>query len=98
MPVVTVRMDEELARRLEEQAKLQGISRSALIKQILKKTLDRASTSSVQKAILALRRGKRPGRKTDWIRIEKELQDTEPKFPTAEEAIAYSRRRPAAMQ
>ena len=32
MPVVTVRLDEELARGVEELAKLQGVTRSALIK------------------------------------------------------------------
>ncbi|MCL0049951.1 ribbon-helix-helix domain-containing protein [Thermodesulfovibrionales bacterium] len=35
MQVVTVRMDEELIRKSEELAKLRGITRSVLIKEIL---------------------------------------------------------------
>ncbi|MBC7099282.1 ribbon-helix-helix protein, CopG family [Candidatus Bipolaricaulota bacterium] len=48
-------MDEELVRKLDDLARLRGISRSALIKEILSVTLDRASASPVRKAALALR-------------------------------------------
>ena len=92
MPVVTVRMDEELVRRVEELAKLQGITRSALIKQSLREAVDRRFASHVREAtFLALRQGRKPGKEIDWAKIEKELQETEPQFPTVEEALAYSR-------
>jgi len=94
MPVVTVRMDEELVRRVEELAKLQGITRSALIKQSLREAVERRSASHVREAVLALRQGRKPGKEIDWAKIERELQETEPRFPTVEEAIAHSRRRP----
>lgn len=94
MQVVTVRMNEELVRRLEELAKLRGITRSALIKEILGEALDGRSASLVREAVLALRRGRKPSKEIDWSRIEKELQETLPCFPTVEEAIAYSRKRP----
>ncbi len=92
MQVVTVRMDEELVRRLEEIAKLQGVTRSALIKEILGEALDR-SASPLREAVLALHQGKKPGKKIDWSKIKKELQQTKPYLPTVEEAIAYSRKR-----
>lgn len=93
MQVVTVRMNEELVRRLEELAKLRRITRSALIKEILEEALDRRFSSLVREAVLALRQGRKPGKEIDWSRIEKELQQTEPYFPTVEEAIAFSRKR-----
>lgn len=94
MQVVTVRMNEELVRRLEGLAKLRGITRSALIKEILGEALDRRSSGPVREAVLALRQGRKPGKEIDWSRIEKELRQTEPCFPTVEKAIAYSRERP----
>ena len=98
MPVVTVRLDEELARGVEELAKLQGVTRSALIKQSLREAIDRRSASRVREAALALRLGRKPSNDIDWARIEKEIQETEPEFATVEEAVAYSRRRPTSMQ
>jgi predicted DNA-binding protein len=85
-------MDEELIRRLEEVAKLRGVTRSALIKEILEEVLDR-SANPLKEAVLALRQGKKPGKKIDWSRIKKELQQTKPYFSTLEEAMAYSRKR-----
>jgi|AntAceMinimDraft_16_1070373.scaffolds.fasta_scaffold261317_2 Arc/MetJ-type ribon-helix-helix transcriptional regulator len=98
MPVVTVRMDEELVRRVEELAKSQGITRSALIKQSLREAVERRFASHVREATLALRQGRKPGKEIDWAKIEKELQETEPQFPTVEEALAYSRKRPTPMK
>ena len=98
MPIVTVRMDEELIRKVEELAKLQGVTRSTLIKQILREALVRRAANRVREATLTLRQGRKPGKKIDWAKIEKELQDSEPQFPTVEEAIAYSRKRPASVK
>lgn len=94
MQVVTVRMDEEMVRRLEELAKLRGITRSALIKEILGEALTDRWASPVKQAFLAMREGRKPGREIDWTKIERELQQTEPHFPSVEEALAYSRKRP----
>ena len=58
MAVVTVRMDEELVRRVEELAKLQGVTRSALIKQSLREAIERRSASHVREAVLTLRQGR----------------------------------------
>jgi len=98
MPVVTVRMAEELVRRVEELARLQGVTRSALIKRSLREAVERHSASYLRDAALALRQGRKPGKEIDWAKIEKELQQTEPRFPTVEEAIAYSRKRPPSIK
>ena len=91
MPVVTVRMDEELVRRVEELAKLQGITRSALIKQSLREAVECRFASHVREATFALRQGRKSGKEIDWTEIEKELQETELQFPTVEKALVYSR-------
>ncbi len=94
MPVVTVRMEEELISRIEELAELKGMTRSALIKEILREALDRRSSSLVREALLALLQGRKPGKEIDWAKIEQELERSKPHFPTVEEALAHSRRRP----
>jgi len=94
MGLVTVRMDEELMQKLDDLARLRGISRSALIKEILSQAVDRRSANPVREAALALRQGKKPTQEIDWSRIEQELQKTKPHFATVEEAIAHSRKRP----
>lgn len=91
--VITVRIDEELVRKIEELAKLRGTTRSALIREILNEALDRRSVAPVREAVLALRHGRKPDKAVDWSKIEQELQQTEPYFPTVEEAITYSRKR-----
>jgi metal-responsive CopG/Arc/MetJ family transcriptional regulator len=93
MRVVTVRMEEELICRLEELAELRGMKRSALIKEILREALDKRSSSQVREALLALCQGRRPCQEIDWTEIERELQQSEPCFPTVEEALAHSRKR-----
>lgn len=92
MQVITVRMNEKLIRGIEGIAKLRGITRSALIKEILEEALE-CSSNPIRDAVLALREGKKPSREVDWSRIEEELKRTEPYFPTVEEAIASSRQR-----
>jgi predicted transcriptional regulator len=86
-------MDEELVRRVEELAKLQGVTRSALIKQSLREVLELRYANHVREAALAMRQGRKPGKEIDWAKIVKELQESQPQFPTVEEAIAHSRRR-----
>lgn len=77
-----------MVRKLRELARLRGITRSALIKEVLGEALDSHSADPVRQAILALRQRKRPRKEIDWSRIEEELQRTEPYFPTIEEAEA----------
>jgi len=93
MKLVTVRMDEELICKIDELSQVQGIPRSALIKKILNEALDRRQESFVKEAVLALRQGRKLAKQIDWSRIEKELQQSDPYFPTVDEAIAYSRKR-----
>lgn len=90
--VITVRMNKELVDKLEGVAKLRGVTRSALIKEILGEVLV-SSANSVKEATLALQEGKKPEKRVNWSKIKKELQQTQPYFPTVEEAIAYSRER-----
>jgi predicted DNA-binding protein len=93
MPVVTVRLDEQLARRLEELAKLRSITRSTLMKEILEEALKRQDDDPVREALRALRQKKKPGFSGDWSQIEKELRRSKPRFNSVEEALAASRRR-----
>lgn len=101
MPVLTVRTDEELLRKLERLAKRRGVTRSALVKQLLQEALEEHTESSLerlQEAVRALREGRKLPKAADWARIEEELEETEPAFPTVEAAIAASRGRPHEVQ
>lgn len=91
--LVTLRMEEELADRLAELARLRQVTRSRLIKELLRTALERSSSSGIQEALSALRRGRKPQRRIEWTRIEQELRETKPVFVTLEEAMVYSRRR-----
>lgn len=93
MPVVTVRMDEQLVRRLEELAKLRRITRSALMKEILEEALKRQCSNPVREALRALHQKKKPSSSSDWAQLEKELRQSRPHFTNVEEALAASRRR-----
>lgn len=102
MPVLTVRTDEELLRRLGKLAERRGLTRSALVKQLLREALEvhereRAESHErlrLQEAIRALREGRKPPIAVDWNRLERELKGTDPAFPTVEAALAASRGRP----
>ncbi len=93
MPVVTVRMDQELVRRLEELAKLRRTTRSALMKEILAEALEHQRGNPVREALHALRQGKKPSFSRDWAQLERELRQSTPHFARVEEALAASRRR-----
>lgn len=92
MPIVTVRMDEHLMRRLEELAKLRRVTRSTLMKEILEEALKRQCDDPVREALRALRQKKKPGFSGDWAQLEKELCQSKPRFTSVEEALAASRR------
>ena len=93
MPVVTVRIDEQLARQLEELAKLGRITRSTLMKEILEEALKRHGENPVREALRALRQKKKPGFAGDWAQLEKELRWSTPRFHSVEKALAASRRK-----
>jgi predicted transcriptional regulator len=97
MPVLTVRTDEELLRRLEALAKRRGLTRSALVKQLLQEALEREALPQVDPlrgAVRALREGRKPPKAGEWTCVEEDLARTEAQFPTVEAAIAASRGRP----
>lgn len=93
MPVVTVRMDEQLVRRLEELAKLRRTTRSALMKEILAEALEHQCANPVREALRALRQKRKPSFSGDWAQLEKELRQSKPHFASVEEALTASRRR-----
>ena len=95
MPVLTVRMDDELLRKLETLARRRGVTRSALVKKLLQEALKRQERGEVWEEVLqALRKGRRPSVSVDWSHVKEELSRTEPRFLTVEEALAASRRWP----
>ena len=93
MPVITVRMEEDLVLKLEELAQLRGITRGSLIKELLQEALKSQASGRLREAVRALREGRQPHATVDWPRIERELLQTAPRFSTVEEALASSRGR-----
>ena len=92
MSVVTVRMDEQLVRQLEELAKLRRVTRSTLMKELLEEALKRQCDDPVREALRTLRQKRKPGFSGDWAQLEKELRRSKPRFNSVEEALAASRR------
>lgn len=93
MRLISVRMDEDLVRQIEEFSQAKGVTRSAFIKGILEAALERQGVNRVREALSVLRQGSRPAQAIDWARIEEELEKTEPHFPTLEEAMAFARKK-----
>jgi len=93
MPVFSIRIEEEIIKKIDNIAKLRGISRSAFIREALKRTIQEYSKDVIEEACFTMRQGKRPYSKVNWEEIEKRLSETEPYFESVEEALAYSRRR-----
>ncbi len=93
MRIFSIRLEEELARKIEQMAKLKGISKSAFVREILKKAMKEGSSNPVKEACQAMKQGRKPDVKVDWNKICKILSETEPEFKTVEEALGYSRRR-----
>ncbi len=90
MPVITIRIDDELLNKIENLAKKTGKKRSQIIKEILKKQLSNYET--VEEYINLMKKGKKTG-SLSLNEVEKWLENTEPYFETWEEAIKYSRQR-----
>ena len=93
MTVFSIRIEEEMIKKIDKIAKLRGISRSAFVREALKKAIQEYSKDVIEEACFAMRRGKKPHSKVNWKEIEKRLSETEPYFISVEEALAYSRRR-----
>ncbi len=90
MPVITIRIDDELLNKIENLAKKTGKKRSQIIKEILKKQLSNYET--VEEYVNLMKKGKKTGN-LNLDEVEKWLENTEPYFETWEEAINYSRQR-----
>jgi len=90
MPVISMRIDEKLLKKLDELSKKTGKKRSQIIKDILRKELK--EEKELIYYLEQMKKGKKTGN-LDLETVEKWLSDTKPEFETWEEAIKYSRQR-----
>ena len=90
MPVISMRIDEKLLKKLDELSKKTGKKRSQIIKDILKKELKEEKELTYY--LEQMKKGKKTGN-LDLETVEKRLSNTKPEFETWEEAIKYSRQR-----
>jgi len=90
MPVISMRIDEKLLKKLDELSKKTGKKRSQIIKDILRKELKEEKELTYY--LEQMRKGKKTGN-LDLETVEKWLSNTKPEFEKWEEAIKYSRQR-----
>ncbi len=95
--VLSLKIDENLLDRLDKTSKAKGVSRSFLIKKGLEMVTARKSDDTesmlLRKITLALKNNKAVPVKTDWKTLQKKILQSPPQFPSADEAVAKSRRR-----
>jgi len=90
MPVISMRIDEKLLKKLDELSKKTGKKRSQIIKDILRKELKEEKELTYY--LEQMKKGKKTGN-LDLETVEKWLSNTKPEFEKWEEAIKYSRQR-----
>ncbi|RUM57895.1 MAG: hypothetical protein DSY59_05890 [Persephonella sp.] len=90
MPIITLRIDEDLLNEIEKIAKETGRKRSEVIRDILQRQLKRKK--SIKEYIKLMKSGKKTGNLT-LEDVEKWFEDTKPEFESWEKAIEYSRKR-----
>lgn len=93
---LSARLPEDLVERADKLAQEKGVSRSELIEKGLALIVARDAISAEELfhlATQAMLEGKPVPVKVEWHAIEKKLQESRPRFATAEEAMAAVRRR-----
>ncbi|WP_456402491.1 DUF6290 family protein [Persephonella sp.] len=90
MPVITLRINEDLLNKIEKLAKKTGRKKSQVIKEILQKELEQEK--DIKEYIELMSKGKKTGN-LSLKDIEKWFENTEPEFESWEKAIEHSRKR-----
>ncbi len=94
---LTLRIDSRLYNQLESIAARKGVSKSFLVRKALEgafSELHEEIDSTLLKSVtIALRENKSLSFKTNWQLIEKELSESIPQWPSADEAMKHSRKR-----
>jgi len=94
--IFSIRLDDQLAEKLEAVAKSKNISRSALVKkgiELFLKQEDIFSQEIVKEVNVALRNNKHVPVQVNWNQIEEELSQSAPQWDTLSEAMSAGRKR-----
>ncbi len=89
MPVISMRLDDELLNKINEIAKKTGKKRNQIIKEILAKEL--REKENLEEIIEQMKKGKKTG-DLSLKEVEEWFERTKPEFETWEEAIEHSRK------
>jgi len=94
--VFSIRIDDQLAKKLDSIAQSKNISKSALVRkgiELFLKQEDVLSTETIERVNEALRNNKHVPFQADWKQIEKEISQSSPQWDTLSEAMSHSRKR-----
>lgn len=95
--MLSVKLDSTLYNRLESIATRKGVSKSFLVRKQLESLLSETSQEIdlrlLKSMTVALRKNKSFPFRVNWKRIEKELAESMPPWPSADEAMKRSRKR-----
>jgi len=95
--ILTVKLDSEIYNQLELIAARKGVSKSFLVRKKLESLLSESNEeldlTLLNSMTAALRKNKSFPFKANWKKIEKELSESIPPWPSADEAIKHSRKR-----
>lgn len=94
---LSVKLDSNLYDRLELIANKKGVSKSFLVRKKLEslflKSDDLDNLTLFNSMTLALQKNKSFPFNTDWRKVELELAESAPRWPSADEAMRHSRKR-----
>lgn len=95
--ILSVKLDPILYNQLESIAAKKGVSKSFLVRKKLESLLSdtdkEINLTLLESMTAALRKNTSFSFKVNWKRIEKELSESIPPWPSADEAMKHSRRR-----
>lgn len=95
--ILSVKLDSTLYNRLESIAGKKGVSKSFLVRKQLESLLSETSQEIdlglLKSMTVALRKNKSFPFRVNWKKIEKELRESMPPWPSADEAMRHSRKR-----
>jgi len=95
--VLTVKLDEDLYNQLELLASKKGVSKSLLVRKglegLVSDAREEVDFTLLDSMTKALQQNKSFPFRTNWNKIESELAESTPQWPSADDAMEYSRKR-----
>jgi len=94
--IFSIRIDDQLAKKIEKMAKAKKVSKSMLIKKGIELLLlqeEVFSQGTLREVSEALRQNGHMPVQVDWNQIEEELSQSAPQWDTLSEAMTASRKR-----